>query len=127
KRAMTRLNCARRLTPLSGRRFARRATALMPNATSFLRAENRQERLLWHFDRAQLLHAGLALLLLLEKLLLPCDVATVALGENVLAEGFHCRSGKDLPADSGLHGYGEHLPGDDRHHAVDDPAADLVR
>ena len=33
---------------------------------SVLRAEDRQERLLRHFDGAELLHAGLALLLLLE-------------------------------------------------------------
>src|SRR5262245_57699663 len=49
--------------------------------------EHGEERLLRDFDRADLLHALLALLLLLEQLPLARDVAAVALGEHVLPLG----------------------------------------
>ena len=48
--------------------------------------EDRDERALRHVDMAELLHAGLAALLLLEDLHLARHVAAVELGEDVLAE-----------------------------------------
>src|SRR3954453_8426846 len=51
--------------------------------------EHRQERLLGHLDPADLLHALLAFLLLLEQLALARDVAAVALGDHVLAHRLH--------------------------------------
>ena len=51
---------------------------LLPRALAVKR-EHRQERLLRHLDRADDLHALLALLLLLEQLALARDVAAVAL------------------------------------------------
>src|SRR5690606_10334029 len=118
---MRRLRPARRPTGTAAAGDARVRTL-----NSLLRAEHRQERLLRHFDSAQLLHARLALLLLLQQLLLPRDVATVALGKDVLAEGFHCRSRQDLAPDGRLHRDSEHLPGDDGGHAVDDSPTDVV-
>src|SRR5690242_6973613 len=53
--------------------------------------QHRQECFLRDLDRADPLHPLLALFLLLEQLALPGDVATVALGEDVLshrADGF---------------------------------------
>ena len=41
------------------------------------------------------------------------DVAAVALGDDVLAEGLHGRAGDDLGADGRLDGHLEHLPRDD--------------
>ncbi len=51
--------------------------------------EHRQECLLRDLHRADPLHALLAFLLLLEQLALAGDVATVALGEDVLAHRPH--------------------------------------
>src|SRR5262245_39902965 len=56
---------------------------------AILALQHRQERLLGDFDSADLLHALLAFLLLLEKLALAGDVAAVALGGHVLAHGLH--------------------------------------
>src|SRR5580704_14515340 len=63
--------------------------------------EDGQEGLLRDLDRAHLLHALLALFLLLEELALAADVAAVALGEHVLAHGAHALAGDDLAADGG--------------------------
>src|SRR5829696_4881145 len=49
--------------------------------------EHGEERLLGDLDPTDLLHPPLALLLLLEQLPLAADVAAVALGRDVLAEG----------------------------------------
>src|SRR4051812_17047323 len=49
--------------------------------------ENGQKGLLGNFDVADLLHALLSFLLLLEQLALARDVAAVALGRHVLANG----------------------------------------
>merc|ERR1712194_992492 len=54
------------------------------------------ESLLRHVDRADGLHALLALGLLVEQLLLAGDVAPVALGEHVLADGRDLRRGDPM-------------------------------
>src|SRR5688572_30809604 len=71
-----------------------------------------QEGLLRDLDLAELLHALLALLLLLEELLLTGGVAAVALGQHVLAHRLDGRAGDDLRAHRGLDRHVEHLPRD---------------
>src|SRR3712207_993275 len=61
-----------------------------------------QEGLLRHLDAPDLLHALLALLLALEELALAGDVAAVALGRDVLAEGLDGLAGDDVRADRRL-------------------------
>src|SRR5882724_8258015 len=60
--------------------------------------EDRQEGFLGHLDLADLLHALLALLLLLEELSLARNVAAVALGGHVLAHGLDRLAGDDPAA-----------------------------
>src|SRR5919107_596439 len=60
-----------------------------------LDAQGREESLLRDFHAADLLHAALALLLLLQKLLLTRDVSAVALGGDVLAVGADRLAGYD--------------------------------
>lgn len=57
------------------------------------------------FDGADLLHALLAFLLLLEELALTRDVAAVALGCHVLAHGLDGLPGYDFGSDGRLDGY----------------------
>src|SRR6266436_6430473 len=64
--------------------------------------EHRQERFLRQLDLADLLHALLSLLLLLEELALARDVATVALGGDVLAHGLDGLARDDPAADGRL-------------------------
>src|SRR5947209_17129279 len=66
--------------------------------------EHGEERVLRHFDAADLLHALLALLLALEQLALAGDVAAVAFGGHVLAIGLHGLAGDDVRADGRLDG-----------------------
>src|SRR5690606_4782536 len=64
---------------------ARPCPLLAPAARSLaVHLQHRQEGLLRDLHAADLLHALLAFLLLLQKLLLARDVATVALGQHVL-------------------------------------------
>src|SRR5687768_17080309 len=67
--------------------------------------EHREERLLRHLHPADLLHALLALLLLLEELALPRDVAAVALREHVLATRLDRLACDHTRTDRGLHGH----------------------
>src|SRR3990167_4691806 len=69
-----------------------------------------KEGFLRNLDLAELLHALLAFLLLLEQFLLARGVAAVALGQHVLAHGLHRRARDDLRADRSLDGHVEHLP-----------------
>src|SRR5512143_1215971 len=78
--------------------------------------EDRQERFLGDLDAADRLHPLLAGLLLLEQLLLPGDVAAVALGQHVLAQRLDVLARDDLRADRRLDGNVEHLPRDQRAH-----------
>src|ERR671916_277646 len=89
--------------------------------------EHGQERLLWHLDRAHLLHALLALLLLLEQLALARDVAAVALGQDVLALRLDGLAGDDARADRGLDRDVVLLARDLRLELLRERAADLVR
>src|SRR5438552_10223773 len=75
--------------------------------------EDRQERLLRHLDLADLLHALLALLLILEQLALARDVAAVALGGDILAHGLDGLARDDAAPDGGLDGDLVELPRDD--------------
>src|SRR5205814_7634161 len=74
--------------------------------------QDREERLLRHLDRADLLHPFLTLLLLLEQLPLPGDVAAVALGEHVLALGLDRLTRDHARPDRRLHGHVEELARD---------------
>src|SRR5688572_22259876 len=97
-----------------------------PQSSLLAHAEHRQEGLLGNLHRAELLHALLALFLLLEELALARHVAAVALGENVLAQRLHGRARDDLAADRGLDRDLEHLARDQLLHLVDELAAALV-
>src|SRR5512138_387304 len=74
--------------------------------------EHGEERLLRHLDRAHLLHPLLALLLLLEQLLLPADVAAVELRGDVLADRLHRLPCDHVGADRRLYRDVELLPRD---------------
>src|SRR5689334_13971766 len=79
---------------------------------SLIGLEHRQERFLRDLHRPHHLHPLLAFLLLLEQLALARDVAAVALGGDVLAEGVDRRAGDDRAADRPLDGDLELLLGD---------------
>src|SRR5258708_21312856 len=98
------------MSPAPSARTARRAVSI----TRSVKAQHRHERLLRDLHVADALHSGFARLLLLQQLALARDVAAVALGDDVLAEGGHALAGHELAADSGLDGDLEHLPGDQR-------------
>src|ERR1035437_6002996 len=89
--------------------------------------QHRQERLLWNLHRSDLLHPLLSLLLLLEQLPLPRDVAAVALGEHILPQRFHRRPRDHLHADRGLDRHLEQLARNQFLQFVGDLAAPLVR
>src|ERR1700737_2123507 len=74
--------------------------------------ESGDEGRLRDLDVADLPHALLALLLLLQKLLLAADVAAVALGHHVLARRADRLARDDAPADCGLDGDLEELARD---------------
>src|ERR1700682_2118379 len=82
-------------------------------AGSSVKAQHRHERLLRDLHVADALHPSLAHLLLPQKLALARDVAAVALGDDVLAEGGDTLAGNDLAPDRGLDGDLEHLPWDE--------------
>ena len=63
-------------------------------------------------DAADAAHLLFALFLLFQQLLLPRDIAAVALGQNVLAERFDRFTGDDLAADGRLHRDFKQLAGD---------------
>jgi hypothetical protein len=64
--------------------------------------QDRHERFLRDVDAADALHALLALFLLLQQLALARDVAAVAFGGDVFADGLDRLAGDDLAADRGL-------------------------
>ena len=80
-------------------------------APSVLRLEHGDEGFLGDADFAELFHALFALFLFFEEFALAGDVAAVAFGGDVFAEGADCRPGDDLGADGGLDGDGELLGG----------------
>ncbi len=71
--------------------------------------EDGEEGFLGDVDAADALHALFAFLLLFEELALAGDVAAVALGEDVFADGADGLAGDDAAADRGLNGNFEHL------------------
>src|SRR3954470_13914109 len=100
-----------------------RATLLAAVVAEF---EHRQERLLRDLDAPDLLHPLLSLLLALEELALARDVAAVALGDHVLAEGLDGLTGDDVRADRGLDRDVVLLAGDLRAQLLGQRAADAV-
>src|SRR5436190_1622455 len=81
-------------------------------AVSVIYLQYGQERLLGHLDLADLLHALLPGLLLLEQLALAAHVAAVALGDHVLADRLHRLARDDLRPDRGLDSHLELLARD---------------
>jgi hypothetical protein len=77
-------------------------------------------------DRPDLLHPLLALLLLLEQLALPADVAAVALGQHVLALGLDRLPRDDARPDGGLDRHVEELARDDLAQPLDHHLAGRV-
>src|SRR6266511_4081155 len=76
---------------------------------SHIYLQRRDERLLRDFHLAELAHALLALLLLLQELALARHVAAVAFGGDVLAQRAHGLARDDLAADRGLDRHLEHV------------------
>ena len=74
--------------------------------------EDGEERFLRHLDGADLLHALLARLLLLEQLALAGDVAAVAFCQHVLAQRLDVLARDDVGADRGLDRHVVHLARD---------------
>src|SRR6185437_9160505 len=88
RRCIRTSRCVRRRRARAARRSVRTPCASRGPSARLLSlpdAEHREERLLRHLHPADLLHALLALLLLLEQLALARDVAAVALREHVFA------------------------------------------
>src|SRR6185436_16295660 len=105
---------------------AKSKTISDPRRSLLADPQHRQERLLRYLHRAQLLHALLALFLLLEELALARHVAAVALREDVLAQCLHRRARDHLAADRGLDRHLEHLARNQFLHFVYELAAALV-
>src|SRR5919201_391692 len=98
-----------------------------PGACTLLaQLEHRKEGLLRHLHAPDLLHAPLALLLLLQELALARDVAAVALGGDVLAEGLDGLARDDLRAHRGLDRHVVLLPRDLREQLLCEVAPDAV-
>ena len=93
---------------------------------SSVELEDGEEGFLGDFDVADLLHALLAFLLLLEELALAADVASVALGGDILAYLLDGLAGDDLPSDGCLDGDVELLTGDELLELLAHAAAELV-
>src|SRR5215470_5585606 len=89
--------------------------------------EDRQEGLLRHFHLADLLHALLTLLLLLEELALARDVPPIALGGHVLAHGLDGFPRDDPAPHRGLDGHLVELAGNDPAELLGQRLAFLVR
>ena len=76
------------------------------------RFKNCHEGFLRNIHRPHALHALFAFLLLFQELALAGDVAAVAFGGDVFADGFDGFSRDDLAADGGLEGNFEKVAGD---------------
>src|SRR5215218_7990164 len=91
-----------------------------------LDAQRGQEGLLRYLHAADLLHAALALFLLLEELAFAGYVATVAFGRNVFAVGAYGLACDHTLAHRGLHGHLELLSWDQLFELLDECPAALV-
>ena len=80
---------------------------------SVVNLQNGHECFLGHIDVSDALHALLAFFLLFKKLALAADVATVALGQNILALRLDGFAGKDSTTNGSLDGHLEHLSRND--------------
>src|SRR4051812_31018987 len=89
--------------------------------------QNRKEGFLRNFDTADLLHALLALFLLLEELAFTRDVAAVTLRRDVLADRLDRFARDDAAADRCLQCDFEHLSRNQLAQLLDDRAAIFVR
>src|SRR5689334_13637414 len=89
----------------------RRCAALltMRQKKSHIHLQGGDEGFLRDVHLAELAHALLALLLLIEQLALAGGIAAVALGGHVLAEGAHGLASDDLAADRRLDRHLEHV------------------
>src|SRR6478609_2837478 len=101
------LSTSRRFSPFSPF-FANPAE----NGLTAVHLQRGNEGRLWDLHVADLAHALLALLLLLEKLLLAADVAAVALRQHVLAQRADRLAGDHAAADRRLDGDLEQLARD---------------
>ena len=82
---------------------------------------------MWDVYLADALHALFAFFLLVQAAcFLRLDVAAVALGDDVFADGGNGFARDDLGADGGLDGHFEHLAGDEFLHLVDEGLAAIV-
>src|SRR5215510_8701325 len=81
--------------------------------SSCLDLQRRQKCFLRNLHLAQLFHALLAFLLPAQQLALACDVATIAFGHDVLAEGPYDFARNDTATNGGLDNDLEHLPWDE--------------
>src|SRR5262249_46540148 len=95
-------------------------------AATTVHLEHGKEGLLRDLHCADLLHALLALLLLLEQLALAGDVAAVQLRRHVLAQRLDRLPGDHVGADRRLDRDVEELPGDGLPEALDQRPAPLV-
>src|SRR5271154_4983412 len=85
-----------------------------------------QESFLGDVDAADAFHAAFAFFLLLQQFAFAADVAAVALGYNVLANGVDGFASDDLGADRGLNCYFKHLPGNQLSHFRNEGLAAFV-
>src|SRR4029077_7049749 len=85
----------------------------LSGCASHVDLERRDEGFLRDVDLAELAHALLAFLLLVQELALAGHVAAIAFGGDVLAEGAHGLARDDLAADRGLDRHLEHVRGNE--------------
>ena len=88
--------------------------------------EDGEEGRLGNLDVADLTHAFLASLLLLQQLALTRDIAAVALGRHILAHGLHRLAGDDFGADGRLDGDVELLTRDELLELLAHLAAEVI-
>ena len=79
------------------------------------------------FDAADLFHPFFARFLFFQQFAFARDVAAVAFGQHVFAQGFHGGAGDDLVANRRLDGDFKHLPRDEFAHSFHQVAAAGLR
>ena len=95
-----------------GQTLSRILTAAHDQSRSVPRLQYRHERFLRDVDAADALHALFAFFLFLQQLAFAGDVAAVAFGGDVFADGLDRLAGDDFAADRGLQGNLEQVAGD---------------
>src|SRR5580658_6059763 len=89
-------------------------------------SQHRQEGLLRNIDLPNAFHAFLAFFLFFQEFALAGDIAAVALGNDVLADGAYGLARDHFGADGRLDGNFEHLPRNQFAHLADQRAAALI-